>query len=374
MKLLFVLFLGLHGLLHLLGAGKGLGLAEVPQLTQPISQPAGLLWLSAAVLLVGAAVSLVVLPKWWWVIGLGALVLSQLAISTSWADAGYGTVPNIILLVGLALGFLSRGPWSFRAEYDRDVSQGLARAVPAPLLDEADLAPLPAVVQRYIRLSGALGLPQVQNFSARYHGQIRSGPDAPWMSFNGRQHNFYDRPSRLFLMDASRSGIPFQAFHRFIGPAATMRVKVAAVATIVDAAGPDMDEAETVTLFNDLCVLAPGALINPAIQWRGIDQGTVEASFTNAGRTIRAVLSFNEAGELSDFAADGRGAASADGKSFTKMPWSTPLSAYRGFGAHRLMGRGEGIWHAPSGDYSYLRFVLDSIEYNVAAPRAEAHG
>jgi hypothetical protein len=56
------------------------------------------------------------------------------------------------------------------------------------------------------------------------------------------------------------------------------------------------------------------------------------------------------------------------------MRWSTPLTAYRGFGAHRLMGRGEGIWHAPSGDYSYLRFVLDSIEYNVAAPRAEARG
>jgi hypothetical protein len=371
-KLLFALFLGIHGLLHLLGAAKGLGLAEVPQLTQRITQPAGVLWLFAAVLLVGTAVSLFVLPKWWWAIGIGAVVLSQLAISTSWADARYGTIPNIILLIGLALGFLSWGPWSFRAEYDRDVSQGLARSVPTPLLTEADLAQLPAVVQRYIRLTGALDLPKVQNFSARYHGQIRSGPDAPWMSFTGRQHNFYDRPSRLFLMDASRSGVPFQAFHRFIGPSATMRVKVASVATVVDAEGPDMDEAETVTLFNDLCVLAPGALIDRGIQWREIDQGTVEASFTNAGRTIRAVLSFNEAGELTNFVADGRGAASADGKSFTKMRWSTPLTAYRGFGAHRLMGRGEGIWHAPSGHYSYLRFVLDSIEYNVAAPRAEA--
>jgi hypothetical protein len=173
-------------------------------------------------------------------------------------------------------------------------------------------------------------------------------------------------------MDATKSGVPFQAFHRFIGPSATMRVKVASVATVVNAKGPDMDEAETVTLFNDLCVLAPGALIDRGIQWREIDQETVEASFTNAGHTIRAVLSFNEQGELTNFVADGRGAGSADGKSFTKMPWSTPLTAYRGFGAHRLMGSGEGIWHAPSGDYSYLRFVLDSIEYNVAAPRAAA--
>ncbi|MDR6508529.1 hypothetical protein J2805_004245 [Arthrobacter oryzae] len=43
------------------------------------------------------------------------------------------------------------------------------------------------------------------------------------------------------------------------------------------------------------------------------------------------------------------------------------MTHYRTFGTHRLMGRGEGIWHAPAGDYSYLRFVLDSIEYNAAA-------
>ena len=43
------------------------------------------------------------------------------------------------------------------------------------------------------------------------------------------------------------------------------------------------------------------------------------------------------------------------------------LTDYREFGSHRLMARGEGIWHAPAGDYSYLRFDLDAIEYNVTA-------
>jgi hypothetical protein len=232
-----------------------------------------------------------------------------------------------------------------------------------------DLAQLPVVVQRYIRLSGAVGQPRVQNFRARFHGQIRSGADARWMSFRGEQYNFYDQPSRLFLMNATMFGIPVQAFHRFIGPSASMRVKVAAVVTIVDAKGPEMDEAETVTLFNDLCALAPGALIDPHIQWQVIDQQTVSASFTNMSHTIRAILSFNDIGELTNFVADGRAAAGADGKSFTKMPWSTPLGTYRQFGSHRLMARGEGIWHAPAGDYSYLRFYLDAIEYNVAGRR-----
>jgi hypothetical protein len=175
-------------------------------------------------------------------------------------------------------------------------------------------------------------------------------------------------------MDASMFGVPFQAFHRFVGPSATMRVKVAAVVTMVDAKGPEMDEAETVTLFNDLCVFAPGALIDRGIRWQEIDPQTVSASFTNVSHTVRAVLSFNDRGELTNFVADGRAAASADGKSFTKMRWSTPLADYREFGSHRLMARGEGIWHAAAGDYSYLRFDLDAIEYNVAGPRTQPQG
>ena len=62
---------------------------------------------------------------------------------------------------------------------------------------------------------------------------------------------------------------------------------------------------------------------------------------------------------------DGRGALAKDGTSFTPMRWSTPLSAYRDFGAHRLMSHGEGVWHAEAGAFVYLRFEVVSIEYNV---------
>lgn len=371
MKLLFAIGLVVHGLIHLMGIAKAFGIIEIPQLTQHITRPLGVLWLLATALFIATATLLYTWPQWWWVVGAGALIVSQIVITTSWADARYGTIVNIVVFAGIALGFLSTGPWSLRAEYDREVAQGLARSVAAPLLTEADLAELPVQVQRYIRLSGAVGQPRIQNFRARFHGQIRSGPDARWMSFTGEQVNFYDQPSRLFFMDATLFGIPFQALHRFVGPNATMRVNVVSLFPMVDAKGPEMDEAETVTLFNDLCVFAPGALVDRGIVWQEIDAHTVKASFTHLTYTVRAVLSFSDRGELTDFVADGRAALSADGKSFTKMPWSTPLSAYRDFGSHRLMAHGEGIWHAQAGDYAYLRFDVDAIEYNVTAPRGE---
>ena len=367
MKTLFAALLVVHGLLHLLGTTKAFRIGSVPLRTQQISRPLGIVWLVAAMLFLATAICLIAWPRWWWALGGLALVVSQLVIFTSWADARFGTVANLLALVGVVMGFLAHGPTSFRAEYDREVAQAAGRAVATSILTDADLAALPPLVQRYIRLSGAIGQPRVHNFRASFHGQIRSGPAARWMSFTGEQHNFYDESSRLFLMDATLFGVPVQAFHRFIGPTATMRVKIASLVSLVDASGPEMDEGETVTLLNDLCVMAPGAMIDPRITWRVIDAQTVGASFTNARYTIHATLAFNERGELTNFVADGRAAASADGKSFTRMPWSTPLSQYRAFGSRRLMSHGEGIWHAPAGDYAYLRYDLDAIEYNVAA-------
>ncbi len=114
MKVLFAAFLALHGLIHLMGTAKAFGIAEIPQLTQRIDRPMGVLWLLAATLLVLTAICLFTWPRWWWVVGAGAIVVSQVAIVTSWSDARYGTIANIIALVGVGLGLLWQSHSGFR--------------------------------------------------------------------------------------------------------------------------------------------------------------------------------------------------------------------------------------------------------------------
>jgi hypothetical protein len=128
-----------------------------------------------------------------------------------------------------------------------------------------------------------------------------------------------------------------------------------------------MTRAETVTLFNDLCILAPGGLIDAAIRWEAIDDHSARGHFTHGANTVAATLVFNDAGELVDFVSDDRLRSSADGKSFLSQRWSTPLRDYRTFGATRLATRGEGLWHAPApeGRFAYLTYELFEIEYNV---------
>ena len=259
MKILFAVFLVVHGLIHLMGTAKAFGVADIPQLTQQIAKTArhplasgwGMIPLGRDSLLHLA--STVVGGRCWCgrrVAGCDPHVVERCPVRDDREHCrARGRHPRLPVAM----------PSSFRAEYGCEIAQGLGRAVATPLLTEADVAQLPTLVQRYIRLNGAVGQPRVQqNFCARFQWYIRSGPSARWMSFTGEQVQLL-RPAIASVSHGRLNvRVLFQVFHRFVGPSATMRVKVASVVTMVDAKGPEMDEAETVTLFNDLCVFAPG--------------------------------------------------------------------------------------------------------------------
>jgi hypothetical protein len=130
-----------------------------------------------------------------------------------------------------------------------------------------------------------------------------------------------------------------------------------------------MDRGETVTVFNDLVVMAPGAVVDAPVTWTAIDALHVRGEFTDGDQTISAVLTFNAEHDLVDFASDDRARASADGKTFTQQRWSTPLTGHHVTDGHRVFTLGKGVWNAgqSGGPFTYLEFQLDAISYNVGA-------
>jgi hypothetical protein len=111
-RIVFTLFVAAHGLIHLLGFAKAFRFADLSQLTQPISPLLGVLWLSAGLLFMSTAMSLILWPHWWRTLGTLGLVASTMAIVPSWADARAGGLANLVVAVGVAVGFLVHGPCS----------------------------------------------------------------------------------------------------------------------------------------------------------------------------------------------------------------------------------------------------------------------
>ena len=184
------------------------------------------------------------------------------------------------------------------------------------------------------------------------------------MPFVAEQYSFFREPARYFYMTASRWLAPIHVYHRYAGTNATMRVKVFGQVPVASASGPDMTKAETVTMFNDMCLFAPATLIDPAIEWQAVDDSRTRATFTNAGHTIRAELSFNAAGELVNFKSDDR-LKTGSGGTMRTVPWSTPMRTYRAFGDVHLASHGEAVWHEADGPFAYAEIEIDEVSYNV---------
>jgi hypothetical protein len=127
--------------------------------------------------------------------------------------------------------------------------------------------------------------------------------------------------------------------------------------------GAEMFQSETVTFFNDLCLFAPMNLVDPTIEWEEISSNRARAHFTNKGVTITADLIFNDQGQLVNFISDDRFAAE-DGE-MKKYRFSTPVSDYKEVNGMLLPTYGEAIWHYPDGEFTYGKFHLEKIDYNM---------
>jgi hypothetical protein len=263
------------------------------------------------------------------------------------------------------------GGRSLRARFDLILASEFTaqplRPAGAPVTS-SDLDDLPGPVRRYVERSRAVGRPRPQNMRVVMDASMYRKPGQAPMRARSVQYSFFDRPTRIFLMEARMYGLPVRALHIYREEAATFTVRVASAVNMVDLHGPEISAAETVTVLNDLCLMAPGALLDPRLAWAEVDDRTARVTLTNGSHRVTATLGFNDDAELVDFWSDDR-PDSSSGR-FIPMRWSTPISEYGDVDGMHLLHRGGTVYDRPDGPFVYGDFTLNSIEFDVAAPAA----
>jgi hypothetical protein len=254
-------------------------------------------------------------------------------------------------------------PRNFKKVFKTEVSEALKTQTNPGIVTEQDSMHLPEPVQKYLRFVGAIGKEKIQSVKLEFTGDFKTAPDRKYEKFSSIQYNFFESPKRFFYMEMHMKGIHCNGLHIFKNEIASMKINLASLIEVVDAKGKKMNQGETVTVFNDLCLMAPAALIDADIQWQIIDPLTVKAIYKNGEIAISATLFFKETGELTNFISTDR-FMSSDGKTYLNYPWSTPVKDYKDFSGRKVPAYGETIWHTPEGDFIYGKFNLGSVEYN----------
>ena len=106
-RVVLIVIVLLHGLLHLLGFYRSYSRSGVVNLKKHISKPLGWLWLICSLLfLINGFLILFNVNGWIYFI-LASLLISQVLILLSWREARYGTLVNMIIL-GLSIFYVMK--------------------------------------------------------------------------------------------------------------------------------------------------------------------------------------------------------------------------------------------------------------------------
>ncbi|MGE5631125.1 MAG: DUF6544 family protein [Caulobacteraceae bacterium] len=275
----------------------------------------------------------------------------------------------VLLILVLIVLFLVYKSQDLKRMYKAEAAKEMksASASDGSIITEEDIKPLPEPVQKYLIYSGAVGKEKVRNFRVVFDGEFKTDPKRDWAKMNAVQFTNLEDTTRLYFLQMKMSGLPVTGLHKYAGARATMLVKLAGLLTVADGKGEKMNEGETVTVFNDMCMLAPASLMDKRIQWEAVDQSTVKATFNNNGIKVSAVLTFNDKGELVRFVSEDR-YYSPTGKTYQKVRWTTPAYEYKDYNGIRISSGGEAIWSFPEGDYCYAKMNIKEIEYNCGNP------
>jgi hypothetical protein len=359
MKAILSILIAIHGLIHLMGFAKAFNLAPIKALTQPIPKMLGIGW-GLSFLLFSAVAFFIYRNNFWWLLAMVAVGLSQVLVISSWQDAKYATILNVFILLLALIGF---SQWHFEEGYKNDVGESLLRNknIKTDLLTEKDLQHLPAPVQKYLRYVGVLNKPKVKNVRVLFEGEMR-GKEKDWFAFTSQQYNFYDEPERLFFMKAKVNGLPTAGYHAYKNGGARMDVKVLSLIPVVQISGEEMFKGESVTVLNEMCLLAPATLIDQRLTWEPINDTSAKVIFTHKGISVSATLYFNEEGQLINFISDDRYEVTEQ----KNYRFSTPVREYKNFNGYLLPAYGEAVWHYPDGEFVYGKFYLQEVSYNDA--------
>lgn len=272
-----------------------------------------------------------------------------------------------ILWIGIILGVLILSYYGkqLHRKYHFEAQKGIQRtqSLEKSMLTESDIQHLPKPVQKYLQYTNVLGKEKAYSFKVDIEGSMKIGENRDWTKVSVEQYSFLDEMTRLFFLRLKMKGLPIVGLHYYIQSKAVMLIKLCGVIPVANGQGPEMDQAETVTVLNDMCILAPSALIDKRIQWEEVDDTTAKAIFNNKGIQITAVLYFNADGQLVNFISDDR-YYSPTGKTFEQARWATPVSDYKNINGFNLPTYGEAIWQFKDRELCYAKYHIRNVVYN----------
>ncbi|WP_340063203.1 DUF6544 family protein [Ascidiimonas aurantiaca] len=362
MKIVWSIIIIVHGLIHVMGFVKAFELAEVSELSKYISKPIGVLWLLACVLFLVTSLLYILDRPLWPVLGIIAILLSQILLFVSWGDAKYGTVINLIILLVCIAGY---GKIRFENTIIQEVTSLLKVSAPAvkeSYIPDIDSAGLPPIVKKWLQYTGVTENEPVQTVYLEQTGEMKTEPKGEWMPFAAKQ--YYRLPDASFIWTVnveSGSLLQIQGRDKLINGENEMLIVAYHLFPIVKEGYHDKINRSGMTRYLAEICLFPQAALYKNIQWESLSANSAKGTLTSKNTEVSGIFTFTDTGELIAFESKRFYGGATDAQ---LQNWLVEIQDYRDFNGYRLPASCKITWKLPEGDFECFRIKIAHIEYN----------
>jgi hypothetical protein len=364
MRIVFFVIVLFHGLIHLLGFVKGFGLREVKELTLPISKTIGVVWLVAAFIFLTYGILHLLNTKYAWLIGLVAVIVSQVLVMMFWKDAKFGTIPNMLILVA---SITALGNYNFQLLVQQETTRLLNQNIGTEnrIINESDISKLPNPVKRWLRNSGAVGKPAISYGKVTQIAEMQMKPDQDnWMTATATQYTTTGNPAFIWIADVKMNGLlNFQGRDKFEDGKGEMLIKMNSLLKVVDEKGRKIDEGSLQRYLGEM-VWFPSLALSPYITWEHIDDNTAKATMTYKDTSGSGTFYFNSSGDVIKFMALRFKGNEPDAKRFE---WEMNITEYKKFEGIKVPIKMTSTWKLDEEDWTWLKLEVANIKYNKKA-------
>ncbi len=360
MRILFMLFLGIHALIHFFGFFKAFEIAQFDALTKPVSKAMGLAWLLAGTLLILSLVLFAMKAQYWWIVALVGVVVSQILIFAFWKDARFGTILNIVILIPAIIAYFN---YSFQSQISRERTEMLesADSSSSAILSESDLAELPAPVRKWLMNSGAVGKPVTQTvyLEQDLEMQMKQGDDK-WNKARADQYFTIDPPAFNWSVNMEMNPlVPVTGRDKFENGKGEMLIKLFSVFPIANAKGSPRTDEATLQRYLAEIVWFPSAAVSPYITWESIDEHSARATMEYEDTQGSGVFYFDEAGNFQKFVT----LRFKDAETDEKLEWVVEAQKIEELNGIKIPVVCEAKWKMDGEYWTWLKLRITRVDY-----------
>jgi len=344
-RLLMSVLLAIHALIHLIGLRKS-----------PTHYPNKILevaWFTASILILMAACLYFQDNAWFWLPATVGMLLSQLLIVLHWAEAKWGTLLNLVVLLAI---IFSLAKLRFQSMVDTEIYHLHQTAAPVVYrITDEQLSSLPPVVQKWLTHTRVPGHEFSNTTHVVQHGFMRTSSQGPWMPFDAEQYFTIDPPAFVWAASIhANTFVDIAGRDKWQDYTGNMVIKAASLIPLANSSGREIDQGTMIRYMAEL-IWFPHAATSNLFTWKQTDTDNASITMTGKDGVVSGLYTFNADGLPIRFEAQRYG--DFEGV-FRKETWSVTITSYKHFNGILMPNKSEVTWKLKEGDFTWLKLEV----------------